>query len=155
MRPIVLLPCLLLIAGCDIIRDARLYPQVSTANAQMAAAKIDCDAKFRPVRGTYLAHAKCIDAAQNWIIRPLTAYPDLLARSHYAREALAAQVDAGDISPADLPRLTSPEDAPLTVAAASLRGPLSRYAPPDYYAPPATVESGACVSGNSFSDCHN
>lgn len=155
MRIAAIMAILLSLTGCEAIRDVQLFPKVSQANAQMARAKIACDAQFPPQIGNYLPHAKCIDAAQNWVIRPLMPYPDLLARSQTNREALAAQVDRGLLDPGALGRLTDPEDAPVTLADTTLNGPLSRSIGSTYYAPLPQKISGTCSSGYSFTDCSN
>ena len=150
---ILCLTALIVLAGCGFIRDVQLTPEVSRANAQMAAAKIDCDAKFPPAPGHYLAHSRCVDAAQNWVLRPLMPYPDLLNLQQSNREALAARVDRGDLDPGEFARLSGPEDAQLTLAAATLKGPLTRWIPPAYYAPPAYPFSARCTPEYGFTDC--
>ena len=108
---------------------------------------------FRPPSANYLPHAKCIDAAQNWTIRPLLPYPDLLARQQTAREAMAAQVDRGMMDPGTMNRLAAPEDQPLTLASTTLDGPLSRQVGATTYAPITQPVSGDCSPTYGFNDC--
>jgi hypothetical protein len=150
---LVLASSMIPLGGCNLIDGAILWPQVEHANSQMAEAKADCDNKFPPMQGSFLAHAQCIDAAQDWIIRPLAPYPDLLARSQNTRERLAAKVDKGELDPADYARLTEPEDSPLTVNASTRRGPLDRKVHQNYIALPPQRESNGCTSGYGFSGC--
>lgn len=143
------------LSGCHMINDAILFPRVEQANRQMAAAKIDCDAKFPPMIGSYAAHARCINAAQNWVIRPLSPYPDLLAQGQTARLRLSEQVDRGQLDPGDLARLAAPEDAPLTIDASTRRGPLSRQIGSTYYALPEQIRNSGCSTRYGYSACNN
>ncbi len=141
------------LAACS-LTDIRLTPKVDFANAQMARAKIECDAAYPPSQGSFLAHAQCINAAQNWVLRPLMPYPDLLALAQTNREALAIRVDRGELSPGAYYRLTMAEDTPLRVQDATLHGPLSRAGSPNiYYAPVDQPQSAACSPVYSFDDC--
>jgi hypothetical protein len=98
---LLLLAAALLLAACA--QDHR-QEHMAELRRQVETAKQDCDNLYpRDVAGPqhYSQRVRCLNDVETQFVRPLDPFPDLTDRRLAARQALAADLDAGRLSEAE------------------------------------------------------